>query len=131
MLPAHLRALAHCEREISVDAVPTQRGVLDAVEAQYPMLRGTLRDPRTGVRRPFVRFFACEEDLSHDEPDAALPAAGRRGQGAVPRHRRDGRRLTSAARRTCYTRTAPAAGTDASGSRTVKQVCPGTLSTQI
>ena len=74
VLPAHLRALAHCEREISVDATPTQRGVLDAVEAQYPMLRGTMRDPRTGVRRPFVRFFACEEDLSHDPPDDALPA---------------------------------------------------------
>jgi sulfur-carrier protein len=73
ILPAHLRALAHCEREISLDAEPTQRGVLDAVEAQYPMLRGTLRDPRTGVRRPFVRFFACEEDLSHEGPDAALP----------------------------------------------------------
>jgi sulfur-carrier protein len=73
VLPSHLRALAHCDREISVDATPTQRGVLDAVEAAYPMLRGTMRDPRTGVRRPFVRFFACEEDLSHDQPDAALP----------------------------------------------------------
>jgi len=73
ILPAHLRALAHCEREISLDAVPTQRGVIDAVEAEYPMLRGTLRDPRTGVRRPFVRFFACEEDLSHEGPDDALP----------------------------------------------------------
>jgi hypothetical protein len=74
VLPAHLRALAHCEREISVDAAPTQRAVLDAIEERYPMLRGTMRDPRTGVRRPFVRFFACEEDLSHDQPDDALPA---------------------------------------------------------
>ncbi len=83
-LPAHLRQLAHCAREISVDiavdAVPTQRALLDAVEQQYPALRGTIRDPRTGQRRPFVRFFACEEDLSHDAPDAPLPepvAAGR------------------------------------------------------
>ena len=73
-LPAHLRALARCEREICVDAAtPTQRAVLDAVEALHPSLRGTMRDPRTGARRPFVRFFACETDLSHEEPDAALP----------------------------------------------------------
>jgi hypothetical protein len=74
ILPAHLRALAHCDREISVDSAATQRAVLDAIEAQFPMLRGTMRDPRTGKRRPFVRFFACEEDLSHDEPDSDLPA---------------------------------------------------------
>ncbi len=74
-LPAHLCALAHCERVVSVDAEPTQRSVLDAVEALHPALRGTMRDPRTGVRRPFVRFFACEEDLSHEEPDARLPDA--------------------------------------------------------
>jgi molybdopterin synthase sulfur carrier subunit len=75
LLPAHLRQLAHCEREIQVEAVATQRAVLDAVEQQYPMLRGTLRDPATGARRPFVRFFACQQDLSHDPPDTPLPEA--------------------------------------------------------
>jgi sulfur-carrier protein len=80
LLPAHLRSIAHCDREVSVDAVPTQRGVLDAVEALHPALRGTMRDPRTGVRRPFVRFFACEEDLSHDDPDAPLPQAVAEGK---------------------------------------------------
>ena len=75
LLPAHLRQLAHCDREISVDAEPTQRGVIDAIEAQYPPLRGTIRDPATGRRRSFVRFFACEEDLSHESPDAPLPQA--------------------------------------------------------
>ena len=79
-LPAHLRSLAHCDREVSVQAEPTQRAVLDALEAAYPMLRGTLRDPRTGVRRPFVRFFACEEDLSYTLPDDALPAAVAQGR---------------------------------------------------
>jgi hypothetical protein len=79
-LPAHLRQLARCEREVQVDAAATQRAVLDALELQFPALRGTIRDPRTGVRRPFVRFYACEEDLSHESPDAPLPepvAAGR------------------------------------------------------
>jgi molybdopterin converting factor small subunit len=79
-LPAHLRQLARCEREVQVDAEATQRAVLDALELRYPALRGTIRDPRTGVRRPFVRFYACEEDLSHESPDAPLPepvAAGR------------------------------------------------------
>jgi molybdopterin synthase sulfur carrier subunit len=80
LLPSHLRSIAHCDRELSVDAVPTQRGVLDAVEALHPALRGTMRDPRTGVRRPFVRFFACEEDLSHDDPDAPLPQAVAEGR---------------------------------------------------
>jgi molybdopterin synthase sulfur carrier subunit len=80
LLPSHLRSIAHCDRELSVDAVPTQRGVLDAVEALHPALRGTMRDPRTGVRRPFVRFFACEEDLSHDDPDAPLPQAVAEGK---------------------------------------------------
>jgi sulfur-carrier protein len=75
MLPAHLREIAHCDREISVDAAPTQRAVLDAVERLHPALRGTMRDPRSGVRRPFVRFFGCQEDLSHDDPDAPLPQA--------------------------------------------------------
>ena len=74
-LPAHLRQLAHCEREVQVDAVATQRAVLDAIELHYPALRGTIRDPRTGARRPFVRFYACEEALSHESPDAPLPAA--------------------------------------------------------
>jgi molybdopterin synthase sulfur carrier subunit len=73
-LPAHLRQLARCEREVCVEAEPTQRAVLDAVELRYPMLRGTIRDPATGLRRPFVRVFACEQDLSHESPDAALPA---------------------------------------------------------
>ncbi|MGH8861505.1 MAG: MoaD/ThiS family protein [Jatrophihabitantaceae bacterium] len=75
VLPSHLRQLAHCDREITLDAVPTQRGVIDALERRYPALRGTLRDPATERRRAFVRFYGCEQDLSHDEPDAALPAA--------------------------------------------------------
>ena len=74
VLPAHLRQLARCDKEVTLDATPSQRGVIDALEAAYPTLRGTLRDPNTGRRRPFVRFYACEQDLSHDEPDAALPA---------------------------------------------------------
>jgi molybdopterin converting factor small subunit len=75
VLPAHLRQLARCEGEVAVEAEPTQRAVLDAVEQQYPALRGTMRDPATGQRRAFVRFFACEEDLSHESPDAPLPEA--------------------------------------------------------
>jgi molybdopterin synthase sulfur carrier subunit len=75
VLPAHLRALGKCDREVSVEAVPTQRGVIDALEAQYPGLRGTLREPGTDRRRSFVRFYACEEDLSHEPADAPLPAA--------------------------------------------------------
>jgi sulfur-carrier protein len=75
VLPAHLRQLAHCEREISVDTTATQRAVLDAIEQRYPALRGTLRDPATGQRRSFVRFFACEQDLSHELADAPLPEA--------------------------------------------------------
>lgn len=75
VLPAHLRQLAHCAHEIEVEAQATQRGVLDAIEAAYPMLRGTMRDPATGRRRAFVRFFACQEDLSHEAPDSALPEA--------------------------------------------------------
>ena len=72
-LPAHLRQLARCEREVQVDADATQRAVLDALELRYPALRGTIRDPRTGLRRPFVRFYACEEDLSNESPDSPLP----------------------------------------------------------
>jgi molybdopterin converting factor small subunit len=77
VLPAHLKMLAHVDREVELD-VPgqaTQRSVLDALEASYPMLRGTIRDHVTGQRRPFVRFFACAEDLSHERPDAPLPDA--------------------------------------------------------
>jgi len=77
VLPAHLRALAGAggEVEIEVHGEATQRSVLDALEARYPMLRGTVRDGLTGQRRPFVRFFACGEDLSHELPDVPLPAA--------------------------------------------------------
>jgi sulfur-carrier protein len=80
VLPAHLRQLAHCEREVVVEADATQRGVLDALESQYPVLRGTLRDVNTGQRRAFVRFFACEEDLSHESPDDPLPDAVAQGK---------------------------------------------------
>jgi molybdopterin converting factor small subunit len=77
VLPAHLRTLAGAgaEVEIEVHGEATQRSVLDALEARYPMLRGTIRDGLTGQRRPFVRFFACGEDLSHELPDVPLPAA--------------------------------------------------------
>jgi molybdopterin synthase sulfur carrier subunit len=75
ILPAHLSQLARSEKEVSLDAPPTQRGVIDALEQRYPALRGTLRDPATGKRRPFVRFYACEEDLSHESPDSPLPTA--------------------------------------------------------
>jgi molybdopterin synthase sulfur carrier subunit len=77
VLPPHLRALARVDDEVFVDVSGqvTQRSLLDAVEASYPMLRGTIRDHVTQRRRPFVRFFACEEDLSHELPDAPLPAA--------------------------------------------------------
>jgi sulfur-carrier protein len=75
MLPAHLRTLARAggEVELEVEGAATQRSVLDALEACYPMLRGTIRDHVTQQRRPFVRFFACGEDLSHESPDAPLP----------------------------------------------------------
>jgi hypothetical protein len=76
-LPQHLRTLAHVGREVTLDVEGpvTQRSVLDALEALYPMLRGTIRDHDTLKRRAFLRFFACEEDLSHEEPDALLPEA--------------------------------------------------------
>ena len=74
VLPYHLRALAQESGEVVVSA-QTQRQVVDALEERYPALRGTLRDPATGRRRAFVRFFACREDLSHDSPDDPLPAA--------------------------------------------------------
>ena len=77
VLPAHLRTLAHVGSEVSIDVEGpvTLRSVLDALEARYPMLRGTIRDHVTLQRRPFLRFFACQEDLSHDSPDAPLPDA--------------------------------------------------------
>jgi sulfur-carrier protein len=75
VLPAHLRALGKCDREVTIEAVPTQRGVIDALEARFSGLRGTLREPGSDKRRSFVRFYACEEDLSHEAPDAPLPAA--------------------------------------------------------
>ncbi len=75
ILPAHLRALARADGEVLVDVEGqvTQRSILNALEARYPMLRGTIRDRVTQERRPFLRFFACEEDLSHELPDAPLP----------------------------------------------------------
>jgi molybdopterin synthase sulfur carrier subunit len=77
LLPHHLRALARVgeEVELDVEGPLTQRSVLDALEARYPMLRGTIRGHSTLERRPFVRFFACEQDLSHDPPDTPLPEA--------------------------------------------------------
>jgi len=77
VLPTHLRKLARVDGEVTlaVDGPVTQRTILDALEARYPMLRGTIRDHVTLRRRPFVRFFACEEDLSHEPPDTPLPDA--------------------------------------------------------
>ena len=77
VLPAHLRILARVTGEVQLDVAgdATQRSVLDALETRYPALSGTIRDQVTGQRRPFVRFFACEEDLSHEAPDVPLPAA--------------------------------------------------------
>ena len=75
VLPPHLRGLAHLAGEVQIDikGPVTQRSVVDALEASYPMLRGTIRDHVTQERRPFLRFFACEEDLSHESPDTPLP----------------------------------------------------------
>jgi molybdopterin synthase sulfur carrier subunit len=83
-LPAHLRKLAQVDGEVKLDVEGpvTQRAVLDALEARYPMLRGTIRDHTTKKRRAFVRFFACVEDLSHEAPDAPLPHAV--ATGAAP-----------------------------------------------
>ncbi len=77
VLPSHLRRLAHVDGEVTLDIVGevTQRSVLDLLEARYPMLRGTIRDHITRQRRPFLRFFACEQDLSHEPADAPLPDA--------------------------------------------------------
>ncbi len=84
ILPYHLRNLAQSEAEVQLEvrAPVTQRSVLDALEARYPMLQGTIRDRDTGRRRAMLRFFACEEDLSHESPDAALPEAVASGQEA-------------------------------------------------
>ena len=81
ILPPHLRTLARVDREVAlrVEGAATQRSVLDALEAAYPMLRGTIRDQVTQRRRPLVRFFACQQDLSHESPDAPLPDAVARG----------------------------------------------------
>ena len=75
ILPPHLRTLAHVGSEVTLEVVGpvTQRSVLDVLEARYPMLRGTIRDHDTQQRRAFLRFFACEQDLSHEPPDAPLP----------------------------------------------------------
>jgi molybdopterin converting factor small subunit len=76
-LPAHLRKLAHVDGEVSLEIAGqiTQRSILDALEARYPMLRGTIREHVSGKRRAFVRFFACGDDLSHESPDTPLPEA--------------------------------------------------------
>jgi hypothetical protein len=76
-LPAHLRTLAKVNREVlvEIEGPATQRSVIDALEANYPVLRGTIRDHDTDRRRPFLRFFACEQDLSHELPDTPLPEA--------------------------------------------------------
>jgi hypothetical protein len=77
VLPTHLRTLARVDGEVKLEVAEptTTRAVLDALEAAYPMLRGTIRDHVTGQRRPFLRFFACEQDVSHDAPDERLPDA--------------------------------------------------------
>jgi len=82
VLPAHLRTLAKVEGEVTLEVVPpmTQRSILDALEGRFPVLRGTIRDHLNQKRRPFLRFFACEEDLSHESPDALLPDAVISGQ---------------------------------------------------
>jgi molybdopterin converting factor small subunit len=82
VIPAHLRQLANVNREVELQVTGpvTQRSVIDALEAQYPMLRGTIRDQATQQRREFIRFFACGEDLSHELPDALLPDKVARGE---------------------------------------------------
>jgi molybdopterin synthase sulfur carrier subunit len=82
VLPFHLRTLAGVDGEVTLDLVApvTQRTILDALETRYPMLRGTIRDHGTLARRPFIRFFACGKDLSHQPPDAPLPEAVARGE---------------------------------------------------
>lgn len=77
VLPHHLRTLAHVGSEVELDLAgpATPRAILDALEERYPVLRGTIRDHTTGQRRPLLRFYACEQDVSHDPPDTALPEA--------------------------------------------------------
>jgi sulfur-carrier protein len=77
VLPHHLRTLAGAGEEVAIEVAgkATQRSVIDALEARYPMLQGTIRDHYTQQRRPFLRFFACEDDLSHESPDSPLPDA--------------------------------------------------------
>jgi molybdopterin synthase sulfur carrier subunit len=84
VLPPHLRTLAKIQGEVSfaLERPVTQRAILDAIENRFPMLRGTIRDQQTQRRRPFVRFFACEQDLSHEQPDTPLPEAV--GAGTEP-----------------------------------------------
>ena len=96
VLPFHLRKLARVDGEVQLDVEGpvTQRSVLDALEARYPMLRGTIRDHVTQKRRAFVRFFACEQDLSHESPDTPLPDAVATGP-SLCRSRRHGRRMRS------------------------------------
>jgi len=86
VLPVHLRTLAQVNGEIALDVSEpvTQRTILDALEARFPVLRGTIRDHVTHKRRPLVRFFACEEDLSHESPDAPVPEAVARGDEPFP-----------------------------------------------
>jgi hypothetical protein len=82
VLPMHLRTLAHAGAEVKleIEGKITASSILDALEARYPMLRGTIRDHVTQTRRPLLRFFACGEDLSHEPPDASLPAAITNGE---------------------------------------------------
>ncbi len=82
ILPAHLRTLARINGEVKleIEDQATQQSILNALEARYPMLRGTIRDQVTQQRRPFIRFFACEQDLSHEQPDAPLPDAVATGE---------------------------------------------------
>jgi len=82
ILPAHLRAMAKVQGElrVAVEGAVTQRSVLDALEAGFPMLRGTIRDRATARRRAFIRFYACREDLSHEDPDTPLPEQVVRGE---------------------------------------------------
>ena len=98
MLPTHLRTLANVGKEIELDVASpvTQRTVIDAIETQYPMLRGTIRDANTQQRRSLVRFFACKQDLSHESPDDAVTRRSCQRRRAVYGHRCDGRRLIRA-----------------------------------
>jgi hypothetical protein len=82
VLPTHLRTLANVKGDVELEVAGpvTQRSVLGALEDRYPMLRGTIRDHTTQIRRPFLRFFACEQDLSHESPDAPLPDAVAKGR---------------------------------------------------